>query len=178
MDPCSMFTLSTKVQGSLGTSFRYPTINQPDMFPCLLQLPNQHFVEFWVIYEGLHHFVFDRFSSCPENRSFCSHSYYDSGIQRRTPKPVLSESVDDENSENSLLVQISPSDLALSRVFMWSKLPRGGRNFWTSAPIAPFITLPILRRRSINIVVMQVWTSQASSLVHYNLSTRFLCNSG
>jgi len=29
------------------------------MFPCLLQLPNQHFVEFWVIYEGLHHFVFD-----------------------------------------------------------------------------------------------------------------------
>ena len=130
MDPCSMFSLSTKVQGSLGTSFRYPTINQPDMFPCLLQLPNQHFVEFWVIYEGLHHFVFDRFSACPENRSFCSHSYYDSSIQRRTPKPVLPESVADEHSENSLLVQISPSDLELSRVVKWSKLPTpGGETF-------------------------------------------------
>ena len=83
-------------------------------------------MECWVIYEGLHHFVFDRFSECPENRSFCLHSYYDSGIQRRTPKPVLSESVDNEHSENSLPVQISPSDLELSRVVKWSKLPTPG----------------------------------------------------
>ena len=58
--------------------------------------------------------------------------------------------MDNEHSENSLLVQISPSHLELSPSCKVVKTPYpGGRNFWTPAPIAPFVTLPILQRRSV-----------------------------